>query len=264
MTKGRIRAILNERGLPKGGGRTIKRLLVFFASAAVIFIVAVGIAYPQDRKVLFREDFHSLENWQPLNFQNKPEHTAYTIETNGNEPCLKASSNASASAIVHNREFNVYDYPIVQWRWKVSNIYQNADPEKKSGDDYPIRIYVAFKYDPQTATTAQKMKFGFIKRVYGEYPPQYTLMFVWANRPDQKAIMTSPYTDSVKIVALEKGEKNVGPWQDHQINIVEDFRKAFGGDPPAVAQLAIMNDSDNTRQKSVSYVGFIEVSKNGQ
>jgi hypothetical protein len=31
--------------------------------------------------------------------------------------------------------------------------------------------------------------------------------------------------------------------------------------PPPIASLAIMNDSDNTGEKSVSYVDFMEVSK---
>jgi Ca2+-binding EF-hand superfamily protein len=42
-------------------------------------------------------------------------------------------------------------------------------------------------------------------------------------------------------------------------NVVEDYRRAFGSDPPARATLGIMNDSDNTKEASVAYVGFIEI-----
>jgi hypothetical protein len=35
--------------------------------------------------------------------------------------------------------------------------------------------------------------------------------------------------------------------------------KAFGEDPPSVANLAIMNDSDNTGESAVSYIDYIEI-----
>ena len=48
-------------------------------------------------------------------------------------------------------------------------------------------------------------------------------------------------------------------WQDEEINILQDYRSAFGKEPPSIASIAIMNDSDNTGQQSVSYIDFIEV-----
>jgi hypothetical protein len=234
------------------------------------FIVVVAItcllsvispAYPQSTGTLFREDFNTLENWRPLYFPKIPRHSTYTTETNGSESFLKAEGKASASALVYKQEFNVYDYPIVRWRWKVSNTFHNVDPEKKSGDDYPIRVYILFKYDPKIANTINRVKYGIAKRLYGEYPPHSTLNYVWANGVEQKAIITSPYTDKARLIALEKGNGKVGMWQDEEINILQDYKRAFGADPPSIASIAIMNDSDNTGQQSVSYIDFIEVFK---
>ena len=44
-----------------------------------------------------------------------------------------------------------------------------------------------------------------------------------------------------------------------EANIVEDYMAAFGKKPPRRATIGIMNDSDNTKESSVSYAGFIEV-----
>jgi len=60
-------------------------------------------------------------------------------------------------------------------------------------------------------------------------------------------------------VALEKGGKKCGAWQEEEVNIVKDYREAFGVDPPSIAGIVIMNDSDDTKERSVSYVKFIEV-----
>jgi hypothetical protein len=48
---------------------------------------------------------------------------------------------------------------------------------------------------------------------------------------------------------------------EEEANILEDYTKAFGAAPPAIASIAIMNDSDNTGESSVSYVDYIEVYK---
>jgi hypothetical protein len=58
---------------------------------------------------------------------------------------------------------------------------------------------------------------------------------------------------------LQKGPKNVGTWQDQEINIVDDYQKAFGSKPPMRARIAIMNDSDNTGESSISFREYIEV-----
>ncbi len=63
-------------------------------------------------------------------------------------------------------------------------------------------------------------------------------------------------------MALEKGGKNAGTWCEEEIDIVKDYRKAFGVDPPSVVGIVIMNDSDDTGERAVSYVKSIEVFRN--
>lgn len=43
------------------------------------------------------------------------------------------------------------------------------------------------------------------------------------------------------------------------MNLPEDDRKAFGADPPGMASVAIMNDSDNTGEQSMSDPEDIEI-----
>jgi hypothetical protein len=237
-------------------------LIQSIIALAGLFFVFSG-AHSQSPTALLREEFNSLENWRPLYFQKISRHSTYTVERNGEESSLKAESDTSASAIIYRQEFNVYDYPNVRWRWKINNVYLTTDPETKSGDDYPIRIYIIFKYNPEKADSLEGFKYGIAKKLYGEYPPHSTLSYVWANNEGQKTIVTSPYTDKARLIALKKGGKRVGLWQTEEVNILSDYKKAFGTNPPEVASLAIMNDSDNTGQASVSYLDFIEVFRDG-
>jgi hypothetical protein len=236
---------------------TYHKMFALFLTWALLSPAAGAL----EKTVLFREDFNNLDNWRPLTFPKIRNHTAYTIERVGDRHYLKARSNASASAIVYKDSFNVYDYPRARWRWKVSNVYVKGDPRTKAGDDYPIRVYVMFEYDPGTAGPFEKIKYGLAKKLYGEYPPHSSLSYVWANREGPETIVTSPYTDKAKMVFLEKGTQKVRTWQDEEVDILADYRKAFGVKPPQRARIAIMNDSDDTGESSTSSMEFIEVFK---
>jgi hypothetical protein len=225
----------------------------------LIITLCVQVIIEQEKSVLFREDFVTLDNWKPLLFPKIKKHSVYSIQKEGLHHYLKAESDASASAIAYKEAFNVYDYPRVKWRWKVSNVYKKADARKKTGDDYPLRVYVMFEYNPEKAATFEKLKYGIAKKKFGEYPPQSTLSYVWASREAAETFIVSPYADKAMVVIVQQGTRNVGTWQDQEINIVEDYHKAFGVKPPDRARIAIMNDSDNTGENAISFMEYLEV-----
>jgi hypothetical protein len=233
------------------------RIFVFM----LLIALAATSAESDSRQVLFREDFKNLSNWEPLYFPKIKEHSTYTIVSENGHSFLKTESRHSASAIIYRRTFNVYEYPHMRWRWKVDNVYTKGDIRQKSGDDYPVRVYVAFQYDPERASVGERLEYGIARALYGKYPPDSTLNYVWTGQEIAERIITSPYTDRAKIVILEKGRNNIGNWVEETVNILDDYRKAFGKDPPQTAGIAIMNDSDDTGEMAVSYVEYIEVFK---
>lgn len=218
-------------------------------------------AFAQDKETYFREEFNDLEHWKPLHFPKIKEHTKYSIERDGDEGYLKAESKASASGIIFKEEFNVFEYPKVRWRWKVSNVFIKGDAKKKSGDDYPLRVYIIFKYNPETASFGQKVKYGFAKAVYGEYPPHSSINYIWANRQHKDGIIANPYASEAKMILLQTGKENAGKWMEQEVDTIKDYRMAFDEDPPAIGSLAIMSDSDNTGESAVSYIDYIEVGR---
>lgn len=229
------------------------------AALFVLVVLLAAAASAQEKHILFVEDFDDLNNWKPLHFPKIEEHSTYTVESKDAESYLKAESKASASGLIYKNEFNVYEFPKVRWRWKVENIYKNGNAKTKKGDDYPIRVYIIFKYDPKKAGFWEKITYNTAKLIYGEYPPHSSLNYIWANREHGESILTSPYTDRAKMIHLQQGEARLGVWIVEEINILEDYQRAFGEEPPSVTSIAIMNDSDNTGESSVSYVDYIEV-----
>ena len=140
----------------------IKRTLIILA-ANMIMIAAPLCAQMSEQG--FREEFNSLDNWTPLTFPKIPRHSTYSIQKDGEMSFLVARADNSASGIIYTRSFNIYKTPIIKWKWKISNIYQAGDEKKKSGDDYPLRIYVLFKYNPQKAGVFERAQYNTLKLI---------------------------------------------------------------------------------------------------
>ena len=207
-------------------------------------------------EVFISEDFKTMNMWEALIFPKIEKTTNYTIEYG---EILRIESNNSASGLKMNNTFDVYKYPILSWSWKVSNIIEGGDARKKSGDDYPVRIYVVFKYDPEKAGFGERIQYNGIKLIYGEYPPKASLNYIWSNKNPGTDFLFSPYTKKAAMVPMDKGKENLGTWQSHSVNILEDYKKIFGSDPPEIASLAIMGDSDNTGEKSLAFIDYIKL-----
>lgn len=225
----------------------------------ILSLVFVALVYSEDEKILLREDFDNIHNWEPLYFSKIEKHTSYTIHAGDRGNCLKAESNASASGLIHKEKFSVYEFPYAKWCWKVENLYEKGDAKKKSGDDYPIRVYFIFKYDPEKAGFSERIKYKTAKLLYGEYPPHSALSYMWTSKVHKERVLINKFDDRSRMIPLQKGQPNVGKWQVQEVNILEDYKAAFGEEPPEIASIAIMNDSDNTKESSVSYVDYIVV-----
>ena len=229
------------------------------AGIVMLGVVISSMALAQDEKIFFHDDFNNLENWKPLNFPKIKRHTLYSTIQDGTNSYLKAESNASASGIILNNEFRVFDYPKIRWRWKINNVFAKGNAKTRDGDDYPLRIYIVFKYEPETASFVEKIKYAIAGGLYGDDPPHSSLNYIWANREHEETVLVSPYADKSMMIPLKSGAENADRWIQEEVNIVEDYHKAFGEDPPSTASLAIMNDSDNTGESAVSYIDYIEI-----
>jgi hypothetical protein len=233
----------------------LKQILIILT-----MIMITSVLNAQVSEQGFREEFDSLFNWKPLTFPKIPRHTTYRIQKEGQKSFLVAQADNSASGIIYTRSFNIYNTPIIKWRWMISNVYLAGDEKKKSGDDYPLRIYVVFKYDPAKANIFQRAQYNALKLIYGEYPPRSSLNYIWANKNYPDRILPNTYTARTQMILLQKGAERAGLWIEERVNALEDYRKAFGADPPAEASLAIMSDADDTGEKATGYLDYIEVS----
>ncbi len=197
------------------------------------------------------------DGWEPLTFDKIEKHTEYALVDDGGTVAVKAVSQGSASGLVRKVDIDPMQYPVVQWRWKVGNVLKKGDVTRKDGDDYPARLYITFRYDSSKVGFFERAKYEAIRFAHGEYPPLGAVNYIWESKSPVGTVVPNPYTGRVRMFVLQSGNGKVGQWVTESRNLVEDYRKAFGADPPRISGVAVMTDTDNTGESAVAYFGDI-------
>jgi len=241
--------------------------LVYKLAAACSLALLVSVANAQES--LQAGDFSKFAaggslppQWTPLIFRNIETHTRYSLVTDSGVTVLKAESSKSASGLIRRFDDRLVDLkqtPILRWRWKVANLIKGADIAIKEGDDYPARIYVTFRYDPDRAGAGLRMQYGVAKALYGEYPPHASINYVWDGKAAMGTVTPNAYTARTMMFVVESGGRRVGEWVEVERNVYEDYRRAFKEEPPPVSGIAIMTDTDQTGETATAFYGDIEL-----
>jgi len=195
--------------------------------------------------------------WKPLTFKKIERHTSYSLVKDDNTVVMKAVAESSASGLTRKIKINPKEYPIIQWRWKVTNILKKGDVRRKEGDDYPARLYITFEFDASKLGFFEKVKYETVKLFYGQYPPLGAINYIWESKAPIGTVVPNPYTDRVKMIVVESGEAKLNQWVNEERNVYEDYKKAFGEEPSMISGVAIMTDTDNTGESATTYYGDI-------
>jgi len=197
------------------------------------------------------------ENWKPLTFPKIKRHTAYTLIRDGDVVIVKAVSEASSSGLTRDITIDPKEYPVVQWRWKIGNLLKASDVTRKEGDDYPARLYITFAYDSSKVSLFEKAKYEAARLLYGRYPPLAALNYIWDTKAAKGAVVPNPYTDRAIMMVVESGATDVNRWVTEERNVYEDYKGAFGEEPPLISGVAVMTDTDNTGESATAFYGDI-------
>ena len=195
--------------------------------------------------------------WKPLTFDNIATHTQYELVSDGSTVVVQATSTRSASGLTREISIDPKTYPIVEWRWKISNVYEKGDVSTQSGDDYPARLYITFEYDGEKVGFFEKIQFEALRLIYGQYPPIGAINYIWAHTSPTGTHLPNSYTARTHMFVIQSGSDKVNQWVTEKHNVYEDYKKAFGEEPPRISGVAIMTDTDNTQESAVAWYGDI-------
>lgn len=132
------------------------------------------------------------------------------------------------------------------WAWRVQEGVTPTDLTVKGGDDRNLAVYFVF-VDPDRA---EALAGGSARRILREGSAR-ALIYVWGGQHNRGAILPSPYSKQLRTKVLRGSD--AGAHQE-MVDLVSDYRTAFGGPPGALVGLAVSADSDDTKGKIVASI----------
>ncbi len=171
------------------------------------------------------------------------EPTRYEVVTeNDTDKVLEALSIEAASALWRPLEVRPGSRSNITWRWKIDKTLNDKTAERtKLGNDYVGRVYVVF--EPHMVSWKTR-----------------TLCYVWARNEPAGSSYLAPYANSVTVIVMRSGEESKGEWVTEERDFVADYRKAFGEQPLLITAVAIMVDTENSKQDALTWFDDIRIS----
>ncbi|MBI5523269.1 MAG: DUF3047 domain-containing protein [Desulfarculus sp.] len=207
-----------------------------------LLMAAAGPAHAADASEIKVGHFSAsdLAGWEEKVFKG---HTRYELVQAQGRVVLRAEAQASASALIRTLRLDLRRYPRLRWSWKIEGILPQGDERGKAGDDYAARVYVVFP----------SALFWRVRAIN----------YIWANRLPQGQHLPNAFSANAVMLAVRSGPEQAGQWLSEERDVLEDYRRLFGGEPPEMGAVAVMTDADNTGGRAVAYYGDISLAARG-
>ncbi|MBK8321220.1 MAG: DUF3047 domain-containing protein [Betaproteobacteria bacterium] len=200
--------------------------------------------------------------WKPYRLARFKKPTKYQLVPLDGTVAMRAQADASASGLQFDLTVDVKEFPWLTWHWKVPELISGANNTIHQVEDSPARVIVTFEGGRDKLPDAEQINYDLAKAMTGNELPYATLMYIWENQLPEGSVIEHHFSTRVKMIVAGSGRKDLGRWHEERVNVLEDFRRAFGEEPPRVRAVGIMSDSDNTGGHAVAYFGDIRFKRN--
>ena len=176
--------------------------------------------------------------WRP--YETPGGHPAYdfTIVNDDEHRALSLRSAGDHSTIAKEAHVDLATTPMLRWEWKVVQFPAGVDLRRKSGSDATGHVFVVWPRFPALLRS----------RLLG---------YVWDPVLSAGTFVQSAKTGTVTFVIVRSGTQGMGRWAEQERNVADDYRTAFGADPPSPGAVALSIDTNDTRSPAAALIGRI-------
>ena len=182
------------------------------------------------------------EGWE-LDDKEKPIDISLVKEGEQFAVCFK--SKASAFGIYNEQDFDIKDYPILNWEWKVTKLPDGGNFLEEDKDDQAAQVYISFG-------SLSFFNKPFVKAV-GYY---------WSSTLPVGTEGECPTWSKSRVIVVETGEEKLGEWITEKRNVYQDYERLFDDDDPSdVSALRLYTNSQHTGTGTEAFFRNIYFSK---
>ena len=203
-----------------------------FVRFLIFIFFATEMSLSSEKINIFNFDDNDLTKFKSHSIKKK---TNYSIIKENGESYLKAEAEGQASGLGREIKVDLNKTPFLNITWKVEQGIPGIKENSKKGHDFAARVSV-------------------IKEI-GSLPWQKKAMnYVFSSNEKTNSHWMGPYRKQIiDYVASSLVDSKENSWVTVKLNVKEHFKKFLDLDLVEVDGVAIMTDTDNTKQKAVSY-----------
>jgi hypothetical protein len=179
----------------------------------------------------------TLAGWERKAFKGDTKYN-FVYDAVKKATVLQAVSDGAASGRFRRLVVDLSKTPILNWSWKISDPLSGIDENAKDGDDFSARIYVVVERGIMSMNSL-------------------SVNYVWASQHPAASTWSSPFTNRVRLVAMDTGPTGLNTWVSHKRNVRNDLKDLFGEDITLIDAVALMTDTDNSGGHARAYYGDI-------
>jgi hypothetical protein len=197
----------------------------------------------------------SLEpQWRHQGIGTRPE-SDYQPVTHAGRPALMAYSERGDSLVRLPLAVQGPRLGHLRFSWFVDELNPHSDLADRHLDDAVVRVILQFGGDRSGFSARDNLLSDLMQTLTGEPLPFATLMYVWDHRYPVGTVISHARTSRIKTMVIESGDARLGQWVNFDRDIAADFQAAFGHPPERLDGVALMTDSNNTKQASRAWYG---------
>ena len=204
----------------------------YFVKFLIFTFLFTEMLVSSEKINIFNFDDNDLTKYKSHSIKKK---TNYSIIKENGESYLKAEAEGQASGLGREIKVNLNKTPFLNITWKVEQGITGIKENTKKGHDFAARVSV-------------------IKEI-GSLPWQKKVMnYVFSSNEKTNSHWTGPYRKQIiDYVASSLVDSKENSWVTVKLNVKEHFKNFLDLDLEEIDGVAIMTDTDNTKQKAVSY-----------
>ena len=204
----------------------------YFVKFLIFTFLFAEILVSSEKINIFNFDDSDLTKFKSHSIKKK---TNYSIIKENGESYLKAEAEGQASGLGREIKVDLDKTPFLNITWKVEQGIPGIKENSKKGHDFAARVSV-------------------IKET-GSLPWQKKAMnYVFSSNEKTNSHWTGPYRKQIiDYVASSLVDSKENSWVTVKLNVKDHFKKFLDLDLGEIDGVAIMTDTDNTKQKAVSY-----------
>ena len=217
-------------------------MIKIFFKSIIISILFINFTFAEKIHIFDFTD-SELQSLKVRKVRGADNKTNYSLGSNENGNYLKAVADNAASGLGKKITIDLNSTPFINITWKVERDLKGINEKSKKGHDYAARVFVIKK----TGATALSNR---------------AINYVFSSNNKIGENWPSPFTKKSIDKVLSTTNENLNEWVTVKANVKEDFKKFHDLDVSELDGIAIMADTDNSKNKSISYYQNIYFSAN--